>query len=81
MQIFADPNKQADYDALLKRMTRKRYELARALYATERAGRFDGFDEMPDEDIAPIYRILANNLIENEANRFAIMALLETVHD
>lgn len=75
--IFSDPGKQTGYSRMLHRMDRQRYALARALYAVERAGSFERFDDMPDWDIAPIYIILATNLIENKANRLVIMGLLE----
>jgi hypothetical protein len=62
-------------------MTERERELARMLYATERAGNYAAFDSRPHEDCAPIYRLLATNLTRNEMNRAAIMAMLEKFDD
>jgi hypothetical protein len=81
MQIFAAPSEQAEYERIVGAVTDLERQLARMLYATERAGSHDAFDGMPYEHCAPVYQILAANLIRNETNRAAIMAVLEKTND
>lgn len=76
-RIFFRDEDQARYDDLLTRMTPQRTDLARALFATERTGRHDGFDA--DRPIAPIYTQLASCLAECRESRRTIISMLEAL--